>query len=77
MKQEREISLVGDMDMQTIKMEFIPAIIELWAKNQGNTKKVVVLDFKNSIYVQILLVHRNAWNAIFTNNILLISLQHK
>ena len=43
MKQEREISLVGDMDMQTIKMEFIPAIIELWAKNQGNTKKVVVL----------------------------------
>lgn len=43
MKQEREISLVGDMDMQTIKMEFIPAIIELWAKNQGNTEKVVVL----------------------------------
>ena len=43
MEQEREISLVVDMDMQTIKMEFIPAIIELWAKNQGNTEKIVVL----------------------------------
>lgn len=43
MKQEREISLVRDMDIQTIKMEFIPAIVDLWAKNQGNTEKVVVL----------------------------------
>lgn len=31
------------MDTQTVKMEFIPAIVELWAKNQCNTEKVVVL----------------------------------
>lgn len=27
------------MDTQTIKMDFIPAIVELWAKNQGRSRE--------------------------------------
>ena len=43
MKQAKGISLVGDMDIWTIKMEFIPVTIELWTKSSSNIVAVVII----------------------------------